>query len=51
MTTFLKENKNAIYGGIVATIFSGLGVFLLGNRNRQIIIHNPIYYWLSLLYH
>lgn len=31
MTSFLKQNKKAIYGGIMATLFSGLGVFLLGN--------------------
>ena len=31
MTSFLKQNRSAIYGGIVATLLSGLGVFLLGN--------------------
>ncbi|MBY5959084.1 hypothetical protein KUV50_13110 [Membranicola marinus] len=31
MTSFVRENKHAIYGGIIATLFSGLGVFLLGN--------------------
>lgn len=26
----IKENKKAIYGGVVATLFTALGVFLLG---------------------
>ncbi|SDS27772.1 hypothetical protein [Christiangramia echinicola] len=30
MNNFFTENKKAIYGGIVATLFTGLGVFLLG---------------------
>jgi hypothetical protein len=30
MKNFFIENKKAIYGGIVATLFTGLGVFLLG---------------------
>jgi len=28
---FITRNKRSIYGGAVATIFTGLGVFLLGN--------------------
>ncbi|TXD81567.1 hypothetical protein ESY86_06945 [Subsaximicrobium wynnwilliamsii] len=28
---FIKNNRNAIYGGIAATCFTGLGVFLVGN--------------------
>jgi len=28
---FLKKNKKAFYGGIIATLFLGLGVFLLGS--------------------
>ncbi|MDN3492562.1 hypothetical protein [Winogradskyella bathintestinalis] len=31
MLDFLKNNKNAIYGGALATLFTGLGIFLLGN--------------------
>jgi hypothetical protein len=31
MLKFIKNNKNAIYGGILATVFTGLGVFLLEN--------------------
>lgn len=31
MVDFLQNNKNAIYGGILASVFTGLGVFLLGN--------------------
>jgi len=31
MLDFLKNNRNAIYGGLLATIFTGLGIFLLGN--------------------
>ncbi|MGA8855513.1 MAG: hypothetical protein WB492_15180 [Christiangramia sp.] len=30
MNKFFRENRKAIYGGIVATLFTGLGVFLLG---------------------
>lgn len=28
---FLKNNKKALLGGLLATMFTGLGVFLLGN--------------------
>ncbi|MBU2929425.1 hypothetical protein [Winogradskyella psychrotolerans] len=31
MFDFFKENKNAIYGGLIATIFTGTGIFMLGN--------------------
>jgi len=31
MFDFLKKNKNAIYGGLIATLFTGAGIFLLGN--------------------
>ncbi|WP_178986863.1 hypothetical protein [Winogradskyella helgolandensis] len=31
MFDFLEENKNAIYGGLIATLFTGIGIFLLGN--------------------
>lgn len=31
MIELLKNNKNAIYGGLIATLFTGLGIFLLGN--------------------
>lgn len=31
MLNFLKNNRNAIYGGVLATIFTGLGIFFLGN--------------------
>ncbi len=31
MLNFVKNNKNAIYGGLIATLFTGTGVFLLGN--------------------
>jgi len=31
MKRFFKTNKRAVYGGIIATVFTGLGVFLLGN--------------------
>ncbi|WP_178989353.1 hypothetical protein [Winogradskyella schleiferi] len=31
MFNFLKSNKNAIYGGLIATLFTGAGIFLLGN--------------------
>jgi len=31
MWNFLKNNRNAIYGGLLATAFTGLGIFLLGN--------------------
>ncbi|MBU2995410.1 hypothetical protein KO500_03155 [Cellulophaga baltica] len=31
MLSFIEDNKNAIYGGIIATVFTGVGVFLLGN--------------------
>lgn len=31
MMKFLKTNKNAIYGGAMATLLTGLGIFLLGN--------------------
>ncbi|QDO92591.1 hypothetical protein FNB79_00870 [Formosa sediminum] len=31
MFDFITNNKNAIYGGVLATLFTGLGVFLLGN--------------------
>ncbi len=30
MKNFFTENKKAIYGGIIATLFTGLGVFVLG---------------------
>jgi len=30
MKKFFKENRKAIYGGITATLFTGMGVFLLG---------------------
>lgn len=30
MRNFFKKNKKAIYGGVVATLFTGLGVFFLG---------------------
>lgn len=30
MNNFFAENKKAIFGGVVATLFTGLGVFLLG---------------------
>jgi len=30
MKNFFKKNRKAIYGGIVATLFTGMGVFLLG---------------------
>ena len=30
MKSFFKDNKKAIFGGLIATIFTGLGVFLLG---------------------
>lgn len=28
---FIKNNRNAIYGGVATTCFTGLGVFLVGN--------------------
>lgn len=31
MLDFIKKNKNAIYGGAIATLFTGTGIFLLGN--------------------
>ncbi|UAB80037.1 hypothetical protein INR76_07780 [Marixanthomonas sp. SCSIO 43207] len=31
MKQFFKKNKRALYGGLIATLFTGLGVFLLGN--------------------
>ncbi|RCW91339.1 hypothetical protein [Winogradskyella arenosi] len=31
MFNFLKDHKNAIYGGLIATCFTGMGVFMLGN--------------------
>ena len=31
MLKFFSKNKRSIYGGLFATIFTGLGVFLLGN--------------------
>ncbi|WP_179348770.1 hypothetical protein [Winogradskyella pacifica] len=31
MFNFIEENKNAIYGGLIATLFTGVGIFLLGN--------------------
>lgn len=31
MFNFIKNNRNAIYGGLIATLFTGAGVFLLGN--------------------
>lgn len=30
MKDFFQENKKALYGGVVATMFTGLGVFLIG---------------------
>jgi len=30
MTKFFKENRKSIFGGILATLFTGMGVFLLG---------------------
>ncbi|WP_037315528.1 hypothetical protein [Salegentibacter sp. Hel_I_6] len=30
MIKFFRENQKAIFGGLVATLFTGLGVFLLG---------------------
>lgn len=30
MTSFFTKNKKAFYGGIVATLFTGLGVFVIG---------------------
>jgi len=30
MRNFFSENRKAIYGGIVATFFTGIGIFLLG---------------------
>lgn len=31
MMKFIKLNKNAIYGGVLATLLTGTGIFLLGN--------------------
>lgn len=31
MKKFIKNHKRPLYGGLIATIFTGLGVFLLGN--------------------
>jgi len=31
MINYFKNNKRAVTGGLLATIFTGLGVFLLGN--------------------
>lgn len=31
MKAFLKKNKRSVYGGLVATLFTGLGVFVMGN--------------------
>lgn len=31
MNNFITKNKRSIYGGIIATVFTGLGAFLLGN--------------------
>ncbi|PZD76716.1 hypothetical protein [Mesonia sp. K7] len=31
MQGFFKKNKKPIYGGIIATLFTGAGVFILGN--------------------
>jgi len=31
MLKFFENNKNAIYGGTLATLFTGMGIFLLGN--------------------
>ncbi|PVW16254.1 hypothetical protein [Marixanthomonas spongiae] len=31
MKDFFKKNKRPLYGGLIATLFTGLGVFLLGN--------------------
>ncbi len=31
MITFLKNHQRAIYGGVIATLITGFGVFLLGN--------------------
>lgn len=30
MNSFFKDNKKAIFGGLVATFFTGTGIFLLG---------------------
>ena len=30
MNNFFSDNRKAIYGGIVATVLTGLGIFLLG---------------------
>ncbi|WPY99810.1 hypothetical protein [Christiangramia sp. OXR-203] len=30
MRNFFSDNRKAIYGGIVATVFTGIGIFLLG---------------------
>ncbi len=31
MWNFIKNNRTSIYGGLLATTFTGLGIFLLGN--------------------
>ena len=31
MLKFIKNNKTALYGGLMATLFIGSGAFLLGN--------------------
>jgi len=31
MKNFIKRNKRAIIGGVIATMFTALGIFLLGN--------------------
>jgi hypothetical protein len=31
MKDFFKKNKRSVYGGLVATLFTGLGVFVVGN--------------------
>lgn len=44
MNNFFQENKKALYGGMVATLFTGLGVFLIGQISgyeASLIIENP----------
>ncbi|MHA7943994.1 hypothetical protein ACJOV8_013040 [Formosa sp. 3Alg 14/1] len=31
MFKFLRNNKNAMYGGLLASVFTGIGIFFLGN--------------------
>ncbi|MFB9053840.1 hypothetical protein ACFFVB_12205 [Formosa undariae] len=31
MFKFISNNKNAIYGGLLASVFTGVGIFFLGN--------------------